>query len=100
MGLRFWRRFRVAPLTTINVSKSGLSLSLGMRGFHVTLGRNGVRTTAGLPGTGLSWTEHSRYRSSATENGGKLSDARALVRRKLSEEPPSQHSFAEKDQAS
>ena len=55
MGLRFWRRIHF-PGGSINLSKSGASLSLGVRGAHVTLGRT-PRVTAGLPGTGLFWTE-------------------------------------------
>ena len=48
---------RIAPGLTINLSKSGPSLSVGGRGGHVTLGGSrGRRTTIGLPGTGLYWT--------------------------------------------
>jgi len=50
---RFWRRVRVAPGVTINLSKSGPSLSVGPRGSKITFGRRGVRQTIGLPGTGL-----------------------------------------------
>lgn len=32
MGLRFFRRVRIAPGVWINLSKSGASLSLGTRG--------------------------------------------------------------------
>ena len=54
MHWRFWRRFRIAPLTTLNVSKSGFSVSFGIRGLHFTTGPRSSRFTAGLPGTGLS----------------------------------------------
>lgn len=50
---RLWRRVKVAPGVTINLSKSGPSLSVGPRGSKVTFGRRGVRQTVGLPGTGL-----------------------------------------------
>jgi hypothetical protein len=54
---RFFRRVRIAPGLTINMSKSGPSLSVGARGAHVTMGGvRGRRTTVGLPGTGLHWT--------------------------------------------
>lgn len=57
MSYRFFRRVRIAPGLTINMSKSGPSLSVGGRGGHVTLGGSrGRRTTVGLPGTGLYWT--------------------------------------------
>ena len=50
---RLWRRVKIAPGVTINVSKSGPSVSLGPRGAKVTLGRRGVRQTLGIPGTGI-----------------------------------------------
>jgi hypothetical protein len=57
MGLRFYRRVRLAPGLTLNLSKRGVSASVGVRGAHVTVGRDGVRETVGLPGTELSYTE-------------------------------------------
>ncbi len=57
MSYRFFRRLRIAPGLTVNLSKSGPSLSVGTRGAHVTFGGSrGRRTTVGLPGTGLYWT--------------------------------------------
>ena len=57
MSYRLFRRLRIAPGLTVNLSKSGPSLSIGGRGAHVTLGgARGRRTTVGLPGTGLYWT--------------------------------------------
>lgn len=57
MGFRFRRRFRIAPGIRLNIGKSGLSTSLGGRGFTVNLGRGKTRTTVGLPGTGISYSE-------------------------------------------
>lgn len=56
MGLRFYRRIRVAPGLTLNLSKRGASISAGVRGAHVTVGTHGTRETVGLPGTGISYT--------------------------------------------
>jgi hypothetical protein len=51
MSYRFFRRLRIAPGLTVNLSKSGPSLSVGARGGHVTLGGSrGRRTTIGLAG--------------------------------------------------
>ena len=56
--VRVWRRFRVAPGVTLNLSKGGLSTSLGVRHAHVTVGRRGVRQTVGIPGgTGVLFTK-------------------------------------------
>ena len=59
MAFRLFRRIKIAPGITINLSKSGLSASAGMRGARVTLGPRGVRRTVGVPGTGVSYTENS-----------------------------------------
>ena len=57
MGFRFQRRIKIAPGISLNLSKSGVSTSIGPRGAKVTLGHGKVRTTIGVPGTGLSYTE-------------------------------------------
>jgi hypothetical protein len=59
MALRLFRRFKIAPGITLNLSKSGLSASAGVRGARVTLGPRGVRRTVGIPGTGISYSENS-----------------------------------------
>jgi len=56
MSFRFWRRIRIAPGVTLNLSKTGGSLSFGVRGAHFTVGPHGKRVTAGIPGTGLFYT--------------------------------------------
>jgi hypothetical protein len=45
----------------MNLSRSGPSLSLGVRGAHVTVGSRGVRRTVGVPGTGLFYTSTSGH---------------------------------------
>ena len=57
MGFRFSRRFKIAPGVRLNVSKSGVSTSVGTRGAWLTFGSRGTRTTVGIPGTGISYTE-------------------------------------------
>jgi hypothetical protein len=66
MGFRFQRVLRIFPWLRLNVSKSGVSGSVGPRGADVNFGRHGVTTNAGIPGTGLS------YRSKLGGHGGKL----------------------------
>src|ERR1035441_141729 len=59
MGLRFQRRIRVLPGVRINLSKSGVGLSVGGRGAHIGITARGQRyTSIGMPGTGLSWREY------------------------------------------
>ena len=66
MGFRFQKRISLLPGVRINLSKGGVSTSLGPRGADVNIGRNGVTTNAGIPGTGLS------YRSKVGGHGGKI----------------------------
>ncbi|PKP79141.1 MAG: DUF4236 domain-containing protein [Alphaproteobacteria bacterium HGW-Alphaproteobacteria-3] len=56
MPFRFWRRFRLAPGVTLNLSKSTASLSFGPRGAKYTISPRGNRATFGIPGTGLFYT--------------------------------------------
>ena len=65
MGLRLFRRIKIAPGISINLSKSGLSASAGVRGAHVTLGPRGVRRTVGIPGTGIYYTQNSSLSGSS-----------------------------------
>jgi hypothetical protein len=65
MSFRFWRRIRIAPGVTLNLSKSTASLSFGPRGAKHTISPRGNRVTAGLPGTGLFCTVHAPRRPQA-----------------------------------
>jgi hypothetical protein len=66
MGFRFQKRLSILPGVRINLSKGGVSTSLGPRGADVNIGRDGVTTNAGIPGTGLS------YRSKLGSKGSAL----------------------------
>ena len=57
MGFRFRKSFRVMPGVRLNVSKGGFSTSIGGKGLTANLSKRGVRATAGLPGTGLSYSK-------------------------------------------
>jgi hypothetical protein len=61
MGLRFYRRIHLAPGIGVNLSRSGPSLTFGVRGAHLTVGVRGVTKTVGLPGTGIYYTSHHGY---------------------------------------
>lgn len=61
MGFRFQKRIKIFPGITLNISKSGVSVSGGVRGARVTVGKKGVRRTFGIPGTGVSHTSHTPW---------------------------------------
>jgi len=60
-SFRFYRRVNIFPGLSVNLSKSGPSLSVGVRGAHLTLGRKGIRKTVGIPGTGIYYTSYKGY---------------------------------------
>jgi len=57
MPWRFHRILNIIPGVRVNVSKGGVSTSVGPRGADINIGRHGVTTNAGLPGTGLSYRQ-------------------------------------------
>jgi hypothetical protein len=65
MGFRFYRRVRLFPGVSVNLSRSGPSLSVGIRGAHVTVGRRGVTRTVGIPGSGVFWTSRAGSQTGA-----------------------------------
>jgi hypothetical protein len=60
---RLWRRVRLFPGLTVNLSKRGASVSAGVRGAHVTVGRRGIRKTVGIPGTGMFITDQKSWKT-------------------------------------
>ena len=58
--MRFQKRIKILPGVTINLSRKGVSTSVGVTGARVTYGHGEKRTTIGMPGTGISHTEVER----------------------------------------
>jgi Protein of unknown function (DUF4236) len=63
VGWRFYRRARIMPGVHLNWSRSGPSVSVGIRGAHVTFGKRGITRTVGLPGTGVFYTSREGWHS-------------------------------------
>ena len=71
MGFRFRKKIKIAPGISLNLGKNGItSATIGKRGASLNIGGKGTKATAGIPGTGLSWT-HSL--SSAQSGAGPVS---------------------------
>ncbi len=58
MPIRFRRTLKIAPGVKLNFSKSGVSTTVGPKGFHFTFGKRGVRRTVSIPGTGVSEVDY------------------------------------------
>lgn len=71
MGFRFRKTIKLLPGLRLNLSKSGVSASVGKAGATVNVSDKGVRGTVGLPGTGISYTE--RLATGEPATGGKTS---------------------------
>jgi hypothetical protein len=55
MSFRFQKRIKILPGLRLNVSKTGISWTVGMRGASVTARDGKLTGNVGLPGTGLSY---------------------------------------------
>lgn len=65
MGFRFRKSINLGGGFRINLSKSGVGYSWGGKGYRVTKkASGGTRTTASIPGTGLSYVSESGKRKS------------------------------------
>jgi hypothetical protein len=68
MGFRFRKSFKVAPGVRLNMGRTGFaSMSVGPGGMKMNVGKRGVRTTVGIPGSGLSYTTTSSSRAPAAQ---------------------------------
>lgn len=81
MGFRFGKSIKLFPGVRLNLSKSGISASVGRPGATVNIGRRGVRATTGIPGSGLS------YSTDLYRTGGK-GDARRQAEAAIDERVP------------
>lgn len=68
MGLRFRKSIKICKGVKVNISKSGLSLSVGTKGASVNFSEKGTRVSAGLPGTGLSYSKMINKKSSTSSH--------------------------------
>ena len=57
MGFRFRKRVKLFLGVWLNLSKSGISTSIGGKGVTVNIKNDKIKTTASLLGTGLSYSD-------------------------------------------
>lgn len=59
MGLQFRKRIKICKGVNLNLSKTGVGISVGTKGARYSMHSNGRRTaTFGIPGTGLYYTKN------------------------------------------
>lgn len=72
MGFRFRKSIPIGKHFRINLSKSGIGYSCGVKGARFTKTANGKnRTTLSVPGTGISYTTESKAHTSRKKPSGK-----------------------------
>ncbi len=74
MGIRFSKYLTLGKLIRINLSKSGISATIGVKGASINIGQNGVYLNTGIPGTGI----HSREK---IFKGGKVNTSQSAITR-------------------
>ncbi len=62
MPLRFRRTIKIIPGVRLNVTKSGVSTTIGPRGARTTISSRRVTNTVDIPGSGLSYSTSSSVR--------------------------------------
>ena len=74
--LRARRSVKLGPGLKMNVTKRGMSMTVGTRGAHYTASTTGRRTsTVGIPGSGISYVDS--HGGSRGSSGGKRTAAPA-----------------------
>ncbi|MEP3211153.1 MAG: DUF4236 domain-containing protein [Maribacter sp.] len=53
MAWSFRRRIKIIPGVHLNLSKSGISTSIGIKGANINIGKTGAYLNTGIPGTGI-----------------------------------------------
>jgi len=54
MGWTFRKRVKIIPGVHLNLSKSGISTTIGVKGASINIGKKGTYLNTGIPGTGIS----------------------------------------------
>lgn len=63
MAIRLRKSFKVAPGVRVNVSKTGISTSIGGSGLTANVSKNGTRLTASVPRSGISISKNYPHQS-------------------------------------
>lgn len=69
MGLRFRKSVTLCKGVKLNFGKTGMSVSVGGKGYHKTINTKGqVTTSVGIPGSGIYYTDTKRLRGNKQVN--------------------------------
>lgn len=75
--MRFSKRVKIGKGFNLNLSKSGIGMSVGGPGMSLSYGKKGLYLNTGLPGTGVSHRQ--RLSSSDSGIGNQYNESRSVV---------------------
>lgn len=58
MGFSYRKRISILPGVKVNISKSGVSTSIGGNGYTANISKRGIKQTLSIPGTGISYSKN------------------------------------------
>ena len=79
MGLSFRKSVKLGGGTRLNISKSGIGISSGIKGLRVGVGPKGLRTTASIPGTGIRYTKQKSLKSPSRVDYGPVNSNQGYI---------------------
>ncbi|MGQ1413976.1 DUF4236 domain-containing protein [Acinetobacter baumannii] len=89
MGFNFRKSFKIAPGLRLNVGKKGISsVSIGGKGARVNLSKKGTRTTVGISGTGLSYSNFISHKKKAPPPLNSYQPQPFIINTSTSQMPP------------
>jgi hypothetical protein len=71
MPPQFRKRVKLAKGMYLNLSQSGVSMSVGTKRARTTIGRKGVTESFEIPGTGLSYRKQHSWKAMAPKDSSK-----------------------------
>ncbi len=92
MPLRFRRTIKVAPGVKLNLSKSGVSTTVGTKNLKFNFGKRGVKRTVSIPGTGIQEVDYidKKNKTESEKEKEKRADAREKRHERLQENDPAE----------
>ena len=88
MGIRIRKSINIGKHFKVNLSKSGVGFSAGVKGFRVTRTANGkYRKTITVPGTGISYVDESKDLLSFGDDKKKTEKKIEKIEETVSKEP-------------
>lgn len=91
MAFRFHKRVKLAKGAWVNVSKTGLSLSFGVKGVTGNVSRRGLTTSLNIPGSGLSYRKRLLKFNGKKGSAGKQKPSKRTIQKAQAQQARAQN---------